>query len=145
MINLKQFFESLKTMRYEHNIYKNNLFDVYIFLSEHERKYVTSRYRYIRTLFSPIGVSDIAVNESHNKTNKKKRILFLGNLSYFCNIEGICWFVNKVYPIVISNINNVSLYLVGKKPTEEIYALAQQYRDIKIIPDVDNISPKIKY
>lgn len=135
------FYESLKTMIYEFIIYKKNLFDTYIFVSEYEKCYISRKFRKIKVFLSPIGVNDIASSFNHIADCNTNVILFLGNLSYFCNIDAIDWFVNKIYPIICSSLNNVILNIVGKQPSDAVLLLKKSSDRINIISDVLDIGP----
>jgi len=47
-------------------------------------------------------------------------IVFVGSLEWFPNVEGIMWFLNRIYPIIKQKIPLFKLYIVGKNPPESI-------------------------
>ncbi len=50
-------------------------------------------------------------------------ILFVGNMDYRPNIDGIKWFVNKVMPWLDETMPNYMLWIVGINPRDEVLAL----------------------
>lgn len=43
----------------------------------------------------------------------KNSLLYVGNLSWKPNMEGISWFIQKVFPILKGKINDISLDIIG--------------------------------
>jgi glycosyltransferase involved in cell wall biosynthesis len=55
----------------------------------------------------------------------RKRILFVGNLSYWPNIDGICTFVDATLPLLRSLLaEDVKVRIVGSTPAPEVVELA---------------------
>jgi len=53
-------------------------------------------------------------------------ITFTGAMDYYPNVEGVLWFVEKVFPLILKEVPNVTFYIVGRQPTTEIKALASK-------------------
>lgn len=51
-------------------------------------------------------------------------IVFTGAMDYWANIDAVIWFVNEVFPNIISRCHNAKFYIVGFKPTKEVMHLA---------------------
>ena len=51
-------------------------------------------------------------------------ITFTGIMDYWPNIEGVKWFVSKVFPRIRAAIPNSIFYIVGNKPSAEVIKLA---------------------
>ena len=66
--------------------------------------------------FSPLHQTTIHKN--------KPVIIFTGVMDYRPNVEGVKWFVNKVFPLILNDIPEVTFYIVGKNPSSEIKTLA---------------------
>jgi sugar transferase (PEP-CTERM/EpsH1 system associated) len=67
-----------------------------------------------------------------------KVLAFLGRMDYFPNIDGICWFVREVFPLVRSVVPEAVLRIVGSnpaKPVQDLAALAG-IRVTGYVPDV---------
>ncbi len=50
-------------------------------------------------------------------------IIFAGNMGYFPNVDGACWFSREVLPLIRSVIPQARLCIVGAYPTKEILRL----------------------
>lgn len=48
--------------------------------------------------------------------NCNHKILFMGNLSWGANMEGLKWFVERVFPIIKKTISDVKLTVIGSGP-----------------------------
>lgn len=53
-------------------------------------------------------------------------ILFTGTMSYEPNVEAVAWFANEVMPLVMKQILNAVLHIVGTDPVKEVLALASE-------------------
>jgi glycosyltransferase involved in cell wall biosynthesis len=52
------------------------------------------------------------------------KILFVGTLSYFPNVEGIDWFVTRAWPVIRNALQDqVELEVVGLRPPAEVLAM----------------------
>jgi glycosyltransferase involved in cell wall biosynthesis len=51
-------------------------------------------------------------------------ILFVGNFLYYPNIDAALYFCNNIFPLILKEIHNARLFIVGNSPTPEIQALA---------------------
>ena len=56
-------------------------------------------------------------NQMPSNTNN---ILFLGGMHWPPNADGVTWFVNEVFPKILSNNSEVTFVAVGKQPPAEI-------------------------
>ena len=52
------------------------------------------------------------------------RLLFVGNLSYWPNVDGIVWFSREVLPLLRVAIADVTLRIAGGQPAPEVAGLA---------------------
>lgn len=60
-----------------------------------------------------------------------KRLLMVGSMSWYPNIEAAVWFVHNVMTVLANE--GYTLYLVGGGPNEEIYRLKELYPDNIVI------------
>ena len=65
-------------------------------------------------------------------------LVFTGAMDYHVNIDGICWFVKKIWPEIKNKQKNVQLYIVGSNPVKDILNLAQ-IQDIHVTGYVEDI------
>lgn len=72
----------------------------------------------------PVGI-DCGIR-CKNSEKKEKAIAFVGNMNYAPNVEGAVWFAREVFPAVKQSVPGVRLYLVGRDPSDEVAALANE-------------------
>jgi glycosyltransferase involved in cell wall biosynthesis len=66
----------------------------------------------------------------------KGRLLFIGSFLHHPNVDGIVWFVSKVFPLIAASIPGARLQIVGNAPTEEVKALASpQVEVVGFVPE----------
>lgn len=59
-----------------------------------------------------------------NNISEENTIIFTGNMSYAPNEDGILFFYNEIFPLLIKKIPKIKLYIVGKSPSPKVMALA---------------------
>lgn len=76
------------------------------------------------------------------KENKSKSILFVGKLTYHPNLEGIKWFIRKVFPIVQKTHPHAILTIVSNlhSDDQELMVLIKANQGIKVEINVENLS-----
>jgi len=57
---------------------------------------------------------------------RKRELSFIGGFSHPPNIDGLLWFVNECWPLIVERIPDVQLTIVGSNPTPEVHELAKQ-------------------
>jgi sugar transferase (PEP-CTERM/EpsH1 system associated) len=70
-------------------------------------------------------------------------IVFLGSMDWIPNIEGVHYFVERVYPLVKSYVPNASLSIVGRSPAASIRRLAQADPSIRVTGTVSDTRPYV--
>ena len=61
----------------------------------------------------------------------EKAITFMGTLSWEPNIDGLVWFLKKVWPTIVAQHSNCKLYILGKTPDDRIIEASKN--DDKVI------------
>ncbi|POY39253.1 hypothetical protein C3K47_01800 [Solitalea longa] len=61
------------------------------------------------------------------------KLLFVGSLDWYPNVNGIKWFVNNV----LGNLRNTELWIVGRNPTDEIMSLNND--KVKVFANVPSV------
>ncbi len=57
---------------------------------------------------------------------KGPTLVFTGAMDYWPNAQGICWFRQKVWPLIQKAVPNVELLIVGKDPLPEVKRLSHE-------------------
>jgi len=70
-----------------------------------------------------------------------KRIVFVGNLGYFPNIDAVTWLVREVMPMVAARCAAAHLSLVGARPAAALYDLVRGRQDVQLVGQVDAVLP----
>lgn len=55
--------------------------------------------------------------------SEENAVAFIGGMDWMPNYEGVMWFINQVWPIVITQIPDAKFYLAGRNFPNEIYNL----------------------
>lgn len=121
-----------KTLRYETRAISNVdiVFSVCDENSEFFRKYNVNTY----TMFPTYEM--LVPYKNKDYTN---RILYMGNLSWGANMEGIKWFVDNVFPIIKKKLPEVTLTIVGSGPAENPFSENAGVIYKGYIKDISNI------
>ena len=64
-------------------------------------------------------------NHQPDTTFKSPGLVFTGAMDYWPNIDGALWFIEQVLPLIKKHFPDISLYLVGSKPSEELKKLGK--------------------
>lgn len=93
-----------------------------------------------------ITVIPIAVDTQQLQPLKRqpdsKRIVTLGTLHYLPNADGIRWFLNEVFPLVLNQEPDAHLTIIGKNPPADFIEQASQNPDhVQVTGYVENLDP----
>jgi glycosyltransferase involved in cell wall biosynthesis len=103
-------------------------FDRVVWVTEEDRKALatTGENRGGRDAVIPIAI-DPAI-QAVIKRPQPFRVTFLGGMHWPPNMEGVSWFVEKVWPLVARAVPSAVLTLVGKEPSRKAPSLEQAQR-----------------
>lgn len=97
--------------------------DVSLWLSENEVNLVKSEDPSINVAYKPMYWFDDADFESERKVEQSPNLLFVGGFGHPPNLDGLCWFLEEVYPLVLESVSNVKLTIIGSNCPNEIISL----------------------
>ena len=66
---------------------------------------------------------DLATFKFEKIKKEKGRIVFVGNMTYFPNIDAVVYFSKEIFPLILNKIPEAKLYIVGQNPTQEVLDL----------------------
>lgn len=72
-------------------------------------------------------------------------LVFTGHMGYLPNEHGILWFFHRVYPILVQNGLQPTIYLVGKQPPPSIVELAQKHSNVIVTGFVEDVRDFLKH
>lgn len=98
--------------------------DLPCYVSQYEVDIVNKALPYSHCIAIPIFQYDVSKMTKVYKADERKDICFVAGFQHKPNIDGACWFVKKILPIVKKKIPDLKTYIIGSKPTDEVKALA---------------------
>jgi len=126
-------------------IYENRIFPkikTILLLSKHDIKDY-KKFSNIKHITYGVGI-DID-DQVLSYSQREKYIIISGNMNHPPNVDGVLFFLNKIFPLILNKKENIKLYIVGTNPVKKIYRDAKKYKDNVIITGkVDNINSYIK-
>jgi glycosyltransferase involved in cell wall biosynthesis len=109
----------------EYEIDNLNEYDFLISVSERDlQKHIELGYKN-EAIISPIGIN-LARYKKENTKNLLTEICFIGALDWMPNVEGLSWFLEKVWPVLHSRNPKLKFHIAGRNVTSEIKNLASQ-------------------
>lgn len=95
-----------------------------------------------RVWVMPNGVDD-ALTEKPAIPRVRHRLVFVGTLSYTPNEDALLYFCREILPLVLAQVPDVSLSIVGLKPPPSILALQDGQR-IFVHANVPEVAPYVQ-
>ncbi|MBP6530369.1 MAG: glycosyltransferase [Burkholderiales bacterium] len=68
-------------------------------------------------------------------------LVFIGNLGYFPNVDGVTWFATQVLPQLVERFPGLRLNLVGARPSASLKRLALENCNVQLIGAVPDVHP----
>lgn len=129
--------ESIKIKSYEKNIYKHkNLQCVLDIDNSPNEKYAINT---IKQYFLPAFCAGNDTNTSLGDSFAK-RIFFVGSLNMAPNIEGIEWFIQKIWQKILCEIPDCKLLVAGSAPSKSTYNFLTAVPNCNVLIDKVDIS-----
>jgi len=114
----------------------SKIFDAQIVVSNIEKKALGLENTYVFAL----GVQP---SRKYVYKNKENIICVTGTMNYPPTVEGVLYFVKKIFPLIIHEVPGVKLKLIGAKPCKKIKKLAN-HPNIIVTGKVKNMAREIK-
>lgn len=131
---------SKQLQKYEDGQYRKTNIHLMTFVSTEDKKYFEKKYPNMRMVCVPIG-ADV---QDLGPIVHSKRLSFVAKMSYEPNETGAIWFEKNVWPIIVSQIPDAELYLVGKDPSEKLLEESRKQKNITVTGTVDSVEPFYK-
>ena len=136
---IKYWLRSLAMRQWEPRLASQ--FDVNFFTSALDEKIMLNKNPHINTMVLPNGVDTKEIQPLPMDTSENS-ILFVGNLSYLPNEDGVLYFYQDIFPIIVKHIPNLHVYIVGLNPSEKIKKLESKH--IHVTGSVPDLLPYYK-
>ncbi len=87
---------------------------------------------------------DIERNSWLGNGNKKiNRIVFVGQMDYFPNVDGVCWFAEEVWPKLKERYRELRFEIVGRAPSRKVRKL-KSVEGIDVVGNVDSVEDYLR-
>ena len=107
-------------------------------VSEENKQELDSRCDRGKTLVVKNGIDVNNIQPVANFDSKK--ILFMGTMSYYPNIDGVLYFVESILPIIWQQDPDLAFCIAGREPPQFIRDLAYDNPLIEVIADPEDMS-----
>jgi glycosyltransferase involved in cell wall biosynthesis len=94
-----------------------------------------------RVVSVPTGV-DVAYFSPSPAPEVENRLVFSGSMDWYPNEDAIVYFVEQILPRVRRDLPNVTLTVVGRRPSAQVKALAAQ-AGVHVTGTVDDVRPYV--
>ncbi|MCC6025960.1 MAG: glycosyltransferase [Caldimicrobium sp.] len=120
--------------------------DIILLPSETEKEIIKQVFPNKKVLCVPPFIYDGEFPLSPNSDfSKREGIMFIGGFRHTPNLPSVKWFVEKVWNKILSNVTDITFYIVGADCPKEIYELQNKYRNIKVLGKVSEDELKQLY
>jgi len=69
-------------------------------------------------------------------------LAFTGAMDYWANVDAVSWFAQKVFPAIQKAIPDAQFYIVGARPSDAVFKLANK-KGVNVTGSVEDIRPYI--
>ena len=70
-------------------------------------------------------------------------IVFTGDMRWLPNQDAVVYFAAEILPLIQRSVPGVTVWIVGKKPTRKVLALAEKHQAVRVTGAVDDIRPYV--
>ncbi len=85
----------------------------------------------------PVGYDTSRLQPQPGKINFPT-VFFIGTLDWFPNQEGLVWFIEKVWPRVLSNHPRLTFYVAGRNAPEWMVSTLKKAPNVKFLGEIDD-------
>ncbi|MGD1711799.1 tetratricopeptide repeat protein [Dapis sp. BLCC M172] len=140
---VKAFLDADKEAKLLQDYEKRNWpkFDLVTLVSESDRKQLEERCPTAKTLVVENGTDTIGITPVNN--TQARKMLFMGNLAYYPNIDGVMFFVEEILPKIWEQDPELVFCVAGRDPGKQIQELAKDPR-IEVVASPKDMSEVAK-
>lgn len=106
-------------------------------VSQHNKQEMDRRCHRGKTIVVENGIDVANIQPVANPDSQK--VLFMGTMSYFPNIDGVLYFVESILPILLRDNPHITFCIAGREPPQIIRKL-EEHPQIEIVADPANMS-----
>ena len=131
---------SARLKKFENHYYKK--FDGIAVISDEDKKFVVESSGKAKIKTVPIGIETGNIPTTNNSP-EPLTILYIGALEWQPNMEGLKWFLDKVWPEVAYKYPKMRFHIAGKRTPEEILNLKLPNVEVHgFVEDADSFMKK---
>lgn len=116
-------------------------FPLRMVVSEQDQRELNSRCSSGKTIVVNNGIDTATITPVNTEQNQT--VLFIGTMSYYPNIDGACYFVETILPIIWEHNPTVKFCIAGADPPPTVLDLSHDSR-ISVIANPDEMSDVAK-
>lgn len=128
-----------KVRNYESRIVSR--FDLCLVFTKHDERRLKLLNPAVKTAILPAGV-DISYFKPQAVQEKPNSLIFVGDLLWTPNVDGIWWFVQEVFPLIKKEIPEITLHIVGRGGERTLKKV--RARGIDVTGYVRDVRPHIR-
>ncbi len=131
---IKYYLRSQAMKRWEPHIAAR--FDLNCFTSDVDEKIMRQHNQTLKTIVLPNGV-DAKQLQPLPLNPTEKSILFVGNLNYLPNEDGVLYFTREIFPRIADQIPQLHFFIIGNNPSQKVLALQNDCIHVMgLVPDL---------
>lgn len=77
---------------------------------------------------------------SDKRAVSSARLVFIGAMDYYANVEAVKWFVENVFPLILEREPKCEFFIVGSNPTDEVNRLGRR-KGVTVTGFVNDVRP----
>lgn len=114
--------------------------DRILLTTEDEVACLRSISRDAQALAVPNGVDFDYFHPNEYAAVRTNSCVFVGALDYKPNVDGVVWFCDRVWPLIVRQLPEAQFTIVGRRPVEAVKRLAAR-RGVRVVADVPDVRP----
>ncbi len=91
----------------------------------------------VKVIGNPVRSCSIGMAEAEF-FGEANRIVFVGQMDYFPNVDAVCWFSEEVWPEISCMYDDLRFVIVGRNPSRKVRKLSR-LRNVDVVGRVDNV------
>jgi polysaccharide biosynthesis protein PslH len=112
----------------------------HIVCSDRELRLLSRVNKNARIAVTPNGVDTEYFAAAADGAAVKNKLVFVGQMSYHANADGVAWFVREAWPAIRGKFPDVRLSIVGSSPGPTVQALANEV-GVEVTGTVPDVRP----
>ncbi len=110
LIKFYSYLQYKKMKKYEPEICGK--YDACVMISEIDKEQLSELNPNANLFSIPIGIEEELFNLSKNEVEPNS-LAAIGSLDWYPNLDGVNWFINSIFPLVVESNSDVKFYLYG--------------------------------